>query len=190
MTPREYMMLAEELQRDIEFRERRIAALRRMASSLGPQGFISDRVQSTPDPGRMQRFVDEIADEEQAILALRERRAGMVADIVLAISRLPDEKYCRLLELRYLEGRCWDEISHILHFSPGWTFKLHRQALDLLADQPELCAVSAGGPSASAVSAGRPSVPGRAPSASGPGFCSPASPCKPAPRTPENDSAP
>ena len=131
MTVQEYLNRPEAVAREIGRKRTRIEALRRMASRFSPT--LSDvRVQTTPDPSRMQEFLAEAADEEAEIALLEEERNRALAEAARMISRLPEEKMEQLMELRYLDRQPWEEIAEALDLSPSHTFRLHKAALEFI----------------------------------------------------------
>ncbi len=136
MTAREYLERPETIRREIERRRMRIGTLRRLATrfSAEPSPVC---VRSTPDPTRMQAFLAEAADEEQEIRALGEQRRKAFADAALLISRLPEEKMARILEMRYLDLLPWEEITDRMDISASHAYRLHQLALDILTPPPD-----------------------------------------------------
>ena len=136
MNAREFLTRPETLRRQIEQKRYRIETLRRLARRV--TAHLSDvRVQSTPDPSRTQGFLAEAADEEQEILRLEERRNQALVDSALLISRLPDEKMARILELRYLDRLGWEEITEEMGCCASRVYRLHQLALEILTPPPE-----------------------------------------------------
>ena len=109
MTAREYLDRPEALRLEIARKRARIDTLRRLATRFSalPDGV---RVCSSPDPSRMQGLLAEAADEEQAVRLLEEQRQQALAGAALLISRLPEEKMARIMELRYLDRWPWEDI--------------------------------------------------------------------------------
>ena len=136
MTAQEFMRRPGELRREIARRQERIETLRRLAGRSAP--LLRDvRVQSSPDPGRMQALLDDAADEEREIRRLEQAVREAEEEILMAVSRLPDRNLARLMELRYLDGLDWQEVAGLMHYSDTWIFRLHRKALRLLPDFPD-----------------------------------------------------
>ena len=131
MTARECLEKPETLRREICRRRARIDALRRFSVQLSsPPREI--RVRTSPDPSRMQTLLAEAADEEKQVLLLEEERLQALEDAALLISRLPDEKMIRVMELRYLEGAEWTQAARLLGYCASRTFRLHQLALSSL----------------------------------------------------------
>ena len=95
------------------------------------------KVKSSPDPSRFQALLAEAADEEQELKKLEEERVQAVTEAVLAFSALPDERMIRIMELRYLEERSWEEIAEEMYMSESWTLKLHKAAVAALGSNEE-----------------------------------------------------
>ena len=136
MTAREFLSRPEDLRREICRRRFRAETLRRLAAGSAPS-LREVRVLSTPDPTRFQALLAEAADEEQEILRLEEERLQALTDAALAVTRLPDSRLSRLLELRYLEGLSWHETALRMNYGESTVFRLHQQALALLPLPPE-----------------------------------------------------
>lgn len=136
MTAREYLERPETIRREIMRRRTRIETLRRLSARFSAE--LSDvRVRSTPDPTRMQAFLAEAADEEREISRLEEERRRAFADSALLISRLPEEKMIRVMEMRYLDLLPWEEITDRMDISASRAYRLHQLALDILTPAPE-----------------------------------------------------
>ena len=136
MTAREYLERPEAIRREIGRRRIRIETLRRLATRFTAEP-SPVRVCSSPDPARMQAFLAEAADEEREILRLEEQRRKAFADAALLISRLPEEKMARILEMRYLDLLPWEEITDRMDLSSSHVFRLHQLALDILTPAPD-----------------------------------------------------
>ena len=136
MTAREYLERPETIRREIGRKRMRIGTLRRLATRFSAEP-SAVRVRTSPDPARMQDFLAEAADEEREILLLEEQRRRAFADAALLISRLPEEKMVRILEMRYLDLLPWEEITDRMDISPSRVFRLHQLALDILSPAPD-----------------------------------------------------
>ncbi|QUC66149.1 hypothetical protein [Aristaeella hokkaidonensis] len=120
-----------QIRREIERKQMRIETLRRFAEHL-TSPLREVRVKSTPDPTRMQALLAEAADEEKQLPLLEAELEQALAAAAIMVSTLPDIRLIELMELRYLEGRSWEETASIIGYSPSQTFKLHRAAMSLL----------------------------------------------------------
>jgi len=137
MTAREYLERPETMRLEICRKRTRIETLRRLATRFSaPPDAV--RVKASPDPSRMETFLAEAADEEQAIRLLEEKRKRALADAALLIARLPDEKMARIMEMRYLDKLPWEEITDRIGCSPSHIYRLHQLALDILTPPPDV----------------------------------------------------
>lgn len=137
MTAREYLDRPETIRLEILRKQNRIETLRRLAGRVTAQ-LSGVRVKSSPDPARMQAFLAEAADEEREILRLEEARKQALVDSALLISRLPDEKMARILELRYLDRLGWEDITEEMGCCASRVYRLHQLALEILTPPPEI----------------------------------------------------
>lgn len=136
MTAKEYLERPEKLRREIRRKRVQVQTLRRMAARFGTE--LSDiRVQTTPDPSRMQSFLADAADGEREIARLEEKLPEVICDCARLIARLPSEEMARILERRYLDRRTWEEICEEADFCRTAVFMLHKKALDILSPAPE-----------------------------------------------------
>ena len=125
-----------DLRKEMERKQTRIDTLRRFAQQLtAPRREV--KVKSSPDPARFQALLAEAADEEQELKKLEEERVQAVTEAVLAFSALPDERMIRIMELRYLEERSWEEIAEEMWISESRMFKLHKAAVAALGSNEE-----------------------------------------------------
>ena len=136
MTAKEYLQRPKQIVQEIRRKQGRIETLKRLATRLGPE--MSDiRVQSTPDPARIQGFLAEAADEEREIARLEGKLQEALCDSARLIARLPNEEMARILERRYLDRWSWEEIIEEMDISRTQVFERHRTALDILTPAPE-----------------------------------------------------
>ena len=137
MTAKEYLERPEAIAREIRRKQARAETLKRLATRLGPA--LSDiRVQTTPDPTRVQGFLADAADEEREIALLEEKLQEALCDSARLIARLPSEEMARIRERRYLDRWSWEEIIEETDLSRTQVFERHRTALDILTPAPEV----------------------------------------------------
>lgn len=78
---------------------------------------------------RMAEDVCRAADEVQTLYAAQQEAAGVLAEIMQAISAVPDEMQKTVLTLRYVEGLGWLDISEKIGYEISNTYILHGRAL-------------------------------------------------------------
>ena len=91
----------------------------------------------SPTPGgnahndsRLEQLVVKIDSMEQQLGILWEERGGIFIDIMNLLDAMPTEKYRRVLELRYLEMKTFNDIAAELIVSRPLVYKLHGGALE------------------------------------------------------------
>ena len=136
MTAKEYLQRPKQIVQEIRRKQGRIETLKRLATRLGPE-MSGIRVQTTPDPARIQGFLAEAADEEREIARLEGKLQEAMCDSARLIARLPSEEMARILERRYLDRWSWEEIIEEMDISRTQVFERHRTALDILTPAPE-----------------------------------------------------
>ena len=136
MTAKEYLQRPKQIVQEIRRKQGRIETLKRLATRLGPE-LRGIRVQTTPDPARIQGFLAEAADEEREIARLEGKLQEAMCDSARLIARLPNEEMARILERRYLDEWTWEEIIEEMDISRTQVYERHRIALDILTPAPE-----------------------------------------------------
>ena len=136
MTAMEYLQRPKQIVQEIRRKQGRIETLKRLATRLGPE-MSGIRVQTTPDPARIQGFLAEAADEEREIARLEGKLQEAMCDSARLIARLPNEEMARILERRYLDEWTWEEIIEEMDISRTQVYERHRIALDILTPAPE-----------------------------------------------------
>ena len=137
MTAKEYLQRPKQIVQEIRRKQGRIETLKRLATRLGPE-MSGIRVQTTPDPARIQGFLAEAADEEREIARLEGKLQEAMCDSARLIARLPNEEMARILERRYLDEWTWEEIIEEMDISRTQVYERHRIALDILTPAPEV----------------------------------------------------
>ncbi len=91
------------------------------------------RVSGTGERSKVEKYVLELWDVHNELQQEIARLMEMSREAEARIKCLPDSRHRAVLELRYLCGMTWDEISKKLNFTLRWVHKLHKEALDSLA---------------------------------------------------------
>ena len=130
MTAKEYLLQYKRLTARIQNIEANLEELREERSSLGinldglPHGSgLSDRTA---------RLAAQLVDTEYKLLDLRSEAWSKRLEIVNVIGRLQDPLHVRLLHLRYIEGKRWENIAVDLSISWRYCFMVHGAALEEL----------------------------------------------------------
>jgi len=77
----------------------------------------------------MEKTVTKIIDLEKEINEDIDRLVSLKADIMETISKINDPICQLLLEMRYINGKTWDEVAMDLGFDRRWVLRLHGGAL-------------------------------------------------------------
>ncbi len=88
-----------------------------------------ERVQSSGRKDRMAELAVKIADAEREIVEQRTQAFHKLREIEGAIKTVPDGRQQRILHMRYIERKKWEEIAVILGIDYRWTLRLHGKAL-------------------------------------------------------------
>jgi len=90
------------------------------------------RVSGTTDRSKVEKYILELWDvhnelqQEISYLMAKSRAAEKL------IEKLTDDRHRTVLQLRYLCGLTWEDISEKLHFTLRWVHKLHKEAIEKL----------------------------------------------------------
>ena len=82
---------------------------------------------------RRMDVVARIVDAERELDAKIDRMIAMRAEIREVIGRVPDERMRVLLELRYLNGRNWEDVAEKMNYTTRNIYNLHSAALKIVA---------------------------------------------------------
>jgi len=77
----------------------------------------------------MESTIVKVVDLENEINADIDRLIDIKKDIQDTIKKMDDINQQLLLELRYLSGKSWDEVSDVLGYDKRWVMRLHGKAL-------------------------------------------------------------
>ena len=82
---------------------------------------------------------DKLAEQMRRLEELETARAREVADMEEHIDRcrvwlstIPEQQ-ARILSMRYMDGKKWDEISRLTHYGKRHCYKIHDRALEKMA---------------------------------------------------------
>lgn len=103
--------------------------LRLKASSVGSPNLSADKVQSTPNPTKLQDNVIAIVECEEKIKKAIQDLRNLHTEITDKINEIENDDFCLILILRYLNLKEWEFIAVEMNFSYSHTLFLHKQAL-------------------------------------------------------------
>ena len=128
MEAKAYLEQARNINIQIDSKLEQVSALRRLAikasstlSPVPPSG--------TPDPHRLEKTITRMMDMEHEVDEDIDHLVELKADIMKAISRVPDARERVVLELRYLAFKDWASIADAVGLHIRQVYRLHDEAL-------------------------------------------------------------
>lgn len=128
MEAKAYLERARNINLQIDSKLEQVYALRQLAtkatsalSPVPPSG--------TPNPHRLEETIARMMDMEHEVDEAIDGLVELKADIMKAISRVPDDRERVVLELRYLAFRDWAAIAETLGLHVRQVYRLHEDAL-------------------------------------------------------------
>lgn len=128
METKTYLERARNINIQIDSKLEQVSALRQLAikasstlSPVPPSG--------TPDPHRLENTITRMMDMEHEVDEDIDRLVELKADIMKAISRVPDDRERVVLELRYLAFKDWASIADAIGLHIRQVYRLHDEAL-------------------------------------------------------------
>lgn len=128
MTAKEYMEQARYLDMQINSKIEQVRTLNELATKVTT--VYSDMPHSpNRNTGRMEETIAKIIHLESEIDRDIDALVDLKQEVKTAISKVEDEKYRVLLELRYINQKSWEEIANQLGYDLRYTHKIHGRAL-------------------------------------------------------------
>ena len=115
--------------REIEALQNKIAEMRVLSERCTSMLHLAPGGNAYND-SRLEEFIARIDEMERRLGSLWEERGGIFIDIMNLLNAVPNEKYRRVLELRYLEMKTFNDIAAELIVSRPLVYKLHGGALE------------------------------------------------------------
>ncbi|MBP1920398.1 hypothetical protein [Youngiibacter multivorans] len=133
MDVREYFEQANLLNRKIKMMLNQVETLDTQAKKV-TSSFQMDKVSSSKQKSSMENVIVRKLELEKEINAQIDELYALKLNMALVISRIDDERYRRLLELRYIEGEEWNQIAITLGYNMRWVQKLHKRSIEEAAN--------------------------------------------------------
>ena len=128
MDARKYLSRAFELNRSLEYKERRLSDERASVPYSGPL-YGDVKIDSNMKSSAVEHSAIHIVFLEDQIKALKKELEEAMRDISSTIRRVGNTNMEAILEMRYLSFLEWDDIITHMGYSRCYVFKLHSQAL-------------------------------------------------------------
>ena len=128
MTAKEYLAQAFRLDQRINSKLEQVSRLRSMAMKA-TGSFQAERISGTKQHSPMESSLVKVIDLEYEINDDIDRLVDLKREIANLIDRIGDPSYRLLLEMRYLGGNTWEDISIRMGYDLRWVYRLHGKAL-------------------------------------------------------------
>ena len=128
MKAKDYLSQAYKLNHRIDCKLRQTENLRDLATRA-TASIHAERVSGTKQRSPMENAIVKLIDLEYEINSDIDSLVDMKREIAVVISKLSSPSHKILLELRYLEGKTWDEIAKAMDYDLRWIYRLHGKAL-------------------------------------------------------------
>ena len=128
MKAKDYLSQAYKLNHRIDCKLRQTENLRDLATRA-TASIHAERVSGTKQRSPMENAIVKLIDLEYEINSDIDSLVDMKREIAVVISKLSSPSHKILLELRYLEGKTWDEIAKAMDYDLRWVYRLHGKAL-------------------------------------------------------------
>ena len=130
MQAKQYLKKAKRIDSFIRAKEEELEMLRLKASSVGSMNLSADKIQSSPNPTKLQDDVIAIFECEDKIEKAIQDLRKLHSEITEKIDEIDNDDFRMILILRYLNLKEWEFIAVEMNFSYSHTLFLHKQALD------------------------------------------------------------
>ena len=128
MTAKEYLNQLIAMDDAINRKQQRLATLRDVAINTTPN-YTDEAVQRTREKSPLENIMTKIVDLDREIDEDIDALVDFKAEVWEQLDKIPDERYVRVLWLRYAEQRTWGFIANCMNFTSRDVRKLHIQAL-------------------------------------------------------------
>ena len=128
MTAKEYLRQIGVLDAKINRRMKQVEELRLLATGTGSLA-PSERVQSSGSGDKMSGIVIKWVDMEHEVTAMIDQLVNLKDRIIGEIHQLDDERYIRILEMRYIDQERWEQIAVNMSMDVRHIYRLHGYAL-------------------------------------------------------------
>lgn len=128
MTAKEYLRQIAVLDAKINRRQKEVEELKTLATHITTTA-EGDRVQSSGSMDRMAGIVARWVDLEEEIGQMIDHLVDVKHRIIGEIHQLTDDRYIRILEMRYVDRETFEQIAVTMHIDIRHIFRLHGYAL-------------------------------------------------------------
>lgn len=131
MTAKEYLNQLIAMDNAINRKQQRLATLRDVAMNTTPN-YADEDVQRTREKNPLENIMSKIVDLDREIDEDIDALVDFKAEVWEQLDKIPDERYKRILWLRYADRKTWGYIASEINFSTRYIHKMNSRALDEL----------------------------------------------------------
>ena len=128
MTAKEYLNQLIAMDNAINRKQQRLATLRDVAINTTPN-YTDEAVQRTREKSPLENIMTKIVDLDREIDEDIDALVDFKAEVWEQLDKIADERYKRILWLRYADRKTWRYIALELNFTIRYIHKMHLKAL-------------------------------------------------------------
>ena len=128
MMAKEYLRQIGVLDAKINRRLKQVEELKALAISGGSMT-PKERVQSSPSGDKTANYIIKWINMEHEVTRMIDELVDLKNQIIGEIHQLDDERYIRILEMRYIDQETFEQIAVTMHMDIRHIFRLHGYAL-------------------------------------------------------------
>ena len=128
MTAKEYLNQLIAMDNAINRKQQRLATLRDVAMNTTPN-YAAEAVQRTREKNPLENIMSKIVDLDREIDEDIDALVDFKAEVWEKLDKIADERYKRILWLRYADRKTWRYIALELNFTIRYIHKMHLKAL-------------------------------------------------------------
>ena len=128
MTAKEYLNQLIAMDNAINRKQQRLATLRDVAMNTTPN-YADEAVQRTREKNPLENIMSKIVDLDREIDEDIDALVDFKAEVWEKLDKIADERYKRILWLRYADRKTWRYIALELNFTIRYIHKMHSKAL-------------------------------------------------------------
>ena len=128
MTAKEYLNQLIAMDNAINRKQQRLATLRDVAMNTTPN-YADEAVQRTREKNPLENIMSQLVDLDREIDEDIDALVDFKAEVWEKLDKIADERYKRILWLRYADRKTWRYIALELNFTIRYIHKMHLKAL-------------------------------------------------------------
>lgn len=133
MTPKQLLTQLRWLDNRINSEHRQMEYLRSLAEKVTTT-YIHAKTHEYKQHDNTATLIAKIVDMQQEIDKKINRLIDLRKEAKAKINALNNPNYQQVISLRYIEGKTWEQIAEIMHYTLRWIYILHGRALQKMAE--------------------------------------------------------